>query len=67
MGHNLYAIGNAIGNEKIAKTKKVNDNTPISEVQFQSVKCAVVTRLRKNFKQVLFPSQAMQGNYSVLI
>ena len=29
MGYNLYAIGNAIGTEKIVKTKKVNDNTPI--------------------------------------
>ena len=37
------------------------------EIQFQSVKCAFVTRLRKNVEQLFIPSQEIQGDYSVLM
>ena len=37
------------------------------EIQFRSVKCVVVTRLRKNFEQLFIPSQAIQGDYSVFM
>ena len=37
------------------------------EIQFQSVKCAVVTRLPKNFEQLFILSEVIQGNYSVLM
>ena len=36
------------------------------EIRFWSVKCAFVTRLRKYFEQLSIPSQAVQGDYSVL-
>ena len=37
------------------------------EIQFLSVKCTVVTRMRKIFEQHFIPIQAMQGDYSVLM
>ena len=37
------------------------------EIQFQSVKCAFVTRLRKNVEQLFILSQEIQGDYSVLM
>ena len=37
------------------------------EIQFQSVKCTVVTRLCKNFEQLFIPSQVIQDDNSVLM
>ena len=37
----------------------------VLEFQFRSAKCAVVTTLRKNFEQLFFPMQAIQGDNSV--
>ena len=39
----------------------------VLEVQFRSVKCTIVTRIRKNFEQLFIPIQAIQGDYSVLM
>ena len=39
----------------------------VLEFQFWSVKCMVVTRLRKKFEQLFFPIQAIQSDHSVLM
>ena len=37
------------------------------EIQFRSIKCTVVTRLRKKFEQLFIPSKTIQGDYSALM
>ena len=44
-----------------------NDEYTVLEIQFRSVKYTAVTRIRKNFEQLLIPIQAIQGDYSVLM
>ena len=34
----------------------------VLQIQFWSVKCMFITRLRKNFEQLFSPIQAMQGD-----
>ena len=36
-------------------------------IQFRSVKCTVVTRLRKNFEQFFMPFQVIKDDYSALM
>ena len=45
-------------------TVEVSEYT-VLEIQFRSVKYTVVTRIRKNFEQLLIPVQAIQGDYSL--
>ena len=46
------------------KKRKLFEYT-VLEIQFQSVKYMVVTRIRKNFEQLLILVQAIQGDYVV--
>ena len=39
----------------------------VLEFQLRSVKCTVVTRLHKNFKQLFIPIQVVQGAHSELM
>ena len=39
----------------------------VIEFQLRSVKCTVVTRLHKNFKQLFIPIQVVQGAHSELM
>ena len=64
---------NIIIEKKVYRGNPDNDNRYVIpqytdlEIQFPSVKCAVVTRLHKNFEQLFIPSQAIQGDCSVLM
>ena len=44
--------------------KYISSNT-VLKIQFRSVKCTVVPRMRQNFEQLFIPIQARQGDYSV--
>ena len=39
----------------------------VLEIQFRSVKYMFVTRIPKNFEQLIIPVQAIKGDYSVLM
>ena len=42
--------------------KYISSNT-VLKIQFRSVKCTVVPRIRQNFEQLFIPIQARQGDY----
>ena len=39
----------------------------VLEIQFRSVKCTVVTIIRRNFEQLFIPAQDIKGDYRVLM
>ena len=50
---------------KVKKNKFRKGLYTVLEIEFWSLKCTVVTRIRKNFDQFFIPIQAKQGDYSL--